>query len=78
MDEHRGRVLDAVEQSASDVDPTLLRAYQSIVGALLYCAVNTRPDIAYAVGMLCRAMGKPTQALYLDALRALSASEMPV
>ena len=64
-------VLTAVEQSADDVDRTLLRAYQSLVGALLYCAVNTRPDVAYAVGMLCRAMGKPTPDLYLDALRVL-------
>ena len=28
------------------VDPKLLNAYQSLVGALLYCATNTRPDIA--------------------------------
>ena len=33
--------------------------------------MNTRPDVAYAVGMLCRAMGKPTPDLYLDALRVL-------
>ena len=65
------RVLAAVEQSASDIDPALLKAYQSIVGALLYCAVNTRPDVAYSVGMLCRAMGKPTPELYIDALRVL-------
>ena len=65
------RVLAAVEQSADSIDPALLKAYQSLVGALLYCAVNTRPDVAYAVGMLCRAMGKPTPELYLDALRVL-------
>ena len=65
------RVLAAVEQDVGDVDPILLKAYQSIVGALLYCAVNTRPDVSYAVGMLCRAMGKPTPDLYLDALRVL-------
>ena len=65
------RVLTAVEQQAGDIDPKLLKAYQSLVGALLYCAVNTRPDVAYAVGMLCRAMGKPTPDLYLDALRVL-------
>ena len=53
------------------IDPDLLKRYQSIVGALLYCATNTRPDVAYAVGMLCRAMGKPTLELYDDALRVL-------
>ena len=64
-------VLEAVEQQATDVDPRLLRDYQSLCGALLYCAVNTRPDVAYAVGMLCRAMGKPTPVLYHQALRVL-------
>jgi hypothetical protein len=57
-------VLSAVEQSVEDIDPSLLKDYQSLVGALLYCSVNTRPDVAFAVGMLCRAMGKPTVALY--------------
>ena len=33
--------------------------------------MNTRPDTAYAVGMLCRAMGKPTPELYHAALRVL-------
>ena len=64
-------VLAAVEQNAVDVDPRLLRDYQSLCGALLYCAVNTRPDVAFAVGMLCRAMGKPTPVLYHQALRVL-------
>ena len=64
-------VLDAVSQDVSEVDPVLLKAYQSLVGALLYCVVNTRPDVAYSVGLLCRAMGKPTPALYLAALRVL-------
>eukprot|EP00966_Prymnesium_polylepis_P004883 112050-Prymnesium_polylepis.1 len=31
-------VLEAVEQQAADVDPRLLRDYQSLCGALLYCA----------------------------------------
>ncbi|KAL1526394.1 hypothetical protein AB1Y20_015107 [Prymnesium parvum] len=58
-------------QSAADIHPGLLKDYQSLVGAMLYCAVNTRPDIAYAVGMLCRAMGKPTPQLYECALQVL-------
>ena len=52
-------------------DPADVRKYQSIVGALLYAATNTRPDIAYAVGMLCRAMSKPTPELHEAALRVL-------
>ena len=61
----------ATDQEVADVPADLLKAYQSLVGALLYCAVNTRPDVAYAVGMLCRAMGKPTPGLYGAALRVL-------
>ena len=52
-------------------DPVLLKKYQSIVGALLYCSTQTRPDVAFAVGMLCRAMAKPTDDLYADAERVL-------
>ncbi len=54
--------------ASSDVD---VRRYQSLVGALLYAAVNTRPDVAYPIGMLCRAMSCPTPELYDDALRVL-------
>ena len=64
-------VLAAVEQDAKDIDPALLKAYQSLTGALLYTAVNTRPDVAYSVGLLCRAMGKPTVETYEAALRVL-------
>eukprot|EP00965_Chrysotila_dentata_P070721 2338281-Pleurochrysis_carterae.AAC.1 len=43
------------------VDPKLFSSYQSLVGALLHCSTQTRPDVAYAVGMLCRAMSCPTE-----------------
>ena len=52
-------------------DPSLLKSYQQLVGALLYCATNTRPDIAFAVGVLCRAMSRPTPILHKAALRVL-------
>lgn len=58
-------------QEASDVEPNLKRAYQRLVGAPLYTSVNTRPEVAYAVSMLCRAMGKPTPALYSADMRVL-------
>ena len=35
--------------------------YQELVGKLLYLAVATRPDIAYAVGVLCRFVENPGQ-----------------
>eukprot|EP00966_Prymnesium_polylepis_P032659 759703-Prymnesium_polylepis.1 len=49
-----GHVLEAMERAAEPC-PKLLKRYQSIVGGLHYCSTNTRPDIAFAVGMLCRA-----------------------
>ena len=48
-----------------------MRAFQSLVGALLYCAVSTRPDIAYSVNMLCRVMSKPNDAMLRHAKRVL-------
>jgi len=66
-------VVEAMSQEANaEVDAELLRRYQSLVGALLYCSGNTRPDVAFAVGMLCRAMSKPTKDLFQDGLRVLS------
>ena len=64
-------VLEAVD-SAHEVDPALQKTFQSLVGALLYCATNTRPDVAFAVGMLCRAMSRPTPELLVAAQRVLA------
>ena len=59
--------------SSTDVpDASLLKRYQSLCGALLYCATNCRPDIAFAVGLLCRAMSKPTSELLLAAEHVLA------
>jgi len=61
-------VLEAQDLDMATIDATLLQEYQSLVGALLYCSGNTRPDAAYAVGMLCRVSARPTLEL-LDAAR---------
>ena len=53
------------------VNRALLTEYQSLVGALLYCSTNTRPDIAYSVSQLCRAMACPTDDTLLAARRVL-------
>lgn len=53
-----------------EVDRDLLKRYQSLLGGLLYPATNTRPDIAYAVGLLCRAMSRPSEELLLKLLQA--------
>ena len=63
-------VADALS-SSEERSEREIRAYQSLVGALLYCATNTRPDVAYSVGMLCRAMAKPTPELMAAAQRVL-------
>lgn len=64
-------VADALCSKSDTPDPSLLKKYQSLVGALLYCSTQTRPDVAYAVGMLCRAMSCPTPELYKQAIQVL-------
>ena len=48
-------VRSAEEQEELDNFP-----YRNLLGAVLYLAMNTRPDIAYAVGVLSRHGTKPT------------------
>jgi hypothetical protein len=45
--------------------------YASLVGALLYLAVWTRPDISYAVGKLTRSIATPTAQNWTEAVRVL-------
>eukprot|EP00965_Chrysotila_dentata_P054776 1819329-Pleurochrysis_carterae.AAC.1 len=68
------RLVDAAVAAKADSPPPpdLLKQYQSLVGALLYCSTQTRPDVAYAVGMLCRAMSCPTLELLEAAHRVLA------
>ena len=64
-------MLEAQKLDMDSIDPTLLQRYQSLVGALLYCSGNTRPDSAYATGMLCRVTARPTPELLDAAHRVL-------
>jgi hypothetical protein len=50
---------------------TLTRDYQSIIGGLMFAAICTRPDIAFAVNRLARYCANPTQAHYTAAKRIL-------
>ena len=68
----RELVIHATGEGAPPADPTLINKYRKLVGALLYAATSTRPDIAYATSMLCRAMSKPTNELMTAALRVLA------
>ena len=63
-------VLAAIDarKAGAAIDPELHAEFQSLLGSLLYCATHTRPDIAFAVGMLSRAMSCPNAEL-LDAAR---------
>jgi hypothetical protein len=45
--------------------------YQSVIGAIMYLAVHTRPDLAYTVNLLSRFNSKPTYAACQAALHTL-------
>ena len=45
-----------------EASPSLTRDYQSIIGGLMFAAICTRPDIAFAVNRLSRYCSNPTDA----------------
>ena len=45
--------------SEAVANPTITKAYQSLLGSLMYLVVETRPDIAHAVGVLSRFASNP-------------------
>ena len=55
-----------------ELDTELLGVYRRLLGALLFCSVVSRPDIAYAVGMLSRVMSCPTREALFAAGRVLT------
>jgi hypothetical protein len=50
----------AEQKSKTDAEATDLKLYQEKVGTLLYAAISTRPDIAFAVNQLTQRMQSPT------------------
>ena len=65
------KLVQEAADSTENVDPALMSQYRSLVGSLLYTAITVRPDISYAVGMLSRALNKPTHRLLDEAKRVL-------
>ena len=58
-------------KAVDDEEPIDQQLYQSLVGSLMYLATCTRPDIAYAVGVLARFSSKPNQSHWISAKRVL-------
>ena len=50
------------DREGASSQPTDLKLYQEKVGTLLYAAISTRPDIAFAVNKLAQNMQAPTVA----------------
>ena len=59
------------EETLAKINPDMHSRYRSIVGALLFIAITTRPDVQYAAGMLSRCVAYPTAELLKEAERAL-------
>ena len=73
---------DEAKPSKVPMDPAYLKqkeecelptntSYRSLVGSLLYIAVNTRPDICVAVSLLGRKVANPTNRDWTEAKRVL-------
>ena len=68
----RELVIHAMGEGSPPTYLALINDYRKLVGALLYAATSTRPDICYATRMLSRAMSKPAPQLMAAALRVLA------
>ena len=58
-------------KASDDEDAVEQQLYQSLVGSLMYLSVCTRPDLAYAVGILARFSSKPNRSHWTAAKRVL-------
>lgn len=61
----------AEDEVEEDVDGGWRSHYGSVVGGLLYAALSTRPDIAYAASIRARAISKPSWSDWVAAKRVL-------
>ena len=68
------QIVDALSEpppSDDSFSPDNYDLYANIVDALTHCAIHTRPDIAYATGMLRRCLTCPNADLLTAAQRVL-------
>ena len=65
--------LDAAldESNVAGANPELTKKFHSIVGALMYAATVSRPNIAFTVNTLCKVMSRPTPEIYAEAVACL-------
>lgn len=61
------------EEQTEFPDPTI---YQSLIGMILYLAVNTRPDISVSTSILGRSMSKPNKTDWNEAKRVVKYLKM--
>ena len=64
-------IVDALSQTEVE-HPELVKEMQQRIGCLMYAATSTRPDIAFPVHQLCKALHKPTPALIRETDYVLS------
>ena len=53
--------LESVVDRTTPIDPKRLKEYREMIGSLTHCMQGTRPDIAFAVSLLSRALVNPSE-----------------